>query len=491
MWVRALGWRASLRRVRPGFTYLTEFCALTSLATHHIVDWFIPAKARSTQTDWELARTFVFTHIFGPLIAQPLWLYLYHIHPDGSPHIFLLAAAVCAFWILPFLLRATGNMWIVSLLSFQGLSITTLYGSYHYGGSISPFMPWLVVSLLLGLFYLSKNTCLVLALFTTNVAVFLTMLSYAPSPYELSPDALRALRWLSMSSATIYMSWMAHYYSKVVSLQYELEAEAERSRATSSELERARAVAEATDKARSRFFATMSHELRTPLHIVIGYSEILLDEIPTDSPSDEQCTRDINRVNIAGKHLLSLVSRALNGNNIEKDSLQTMAKRFRLGELCDDVVANALPMVERNNNSFEVSCSDRQFELYTDAQKLRQIAINLLSNAGKFTSNGTVKLSLEVRRGSYDHLLQLIVDDTGIGISRDCLPRLFTDYEQGDTSIEANFGGTGIGLALSRRLANLLGGDITALSSPGSGSRFTVTVPARFTAGADAAPSTS
>ena len=477
---RAFRSRMALHKVPPVSIRPVLLYIKLSLATQKIVDWFIPSSARSTQTNWELARTFVFTHLFGPLIAQPLWIYLYHIHPEGRYHVFTLAAAICAFWTLPFLVRVTGNIWIPSLLSFEGLSITTLYGSYHYGGSISPFMPWLVVSLLLGLFYLSRNTTLVLTLFTVNLATFLVMLWYAPLKYQLSQEALRTLGWLSVSSATLYMSWMAHYYSKVVSLQHELEAEADRSRSTSQELEHARAVAEATDKARSRFFATMSHELRTPLHIIIGYSDMLLHDNPAEAPFDEQCIQDVNRINTAGKHLLSLVSGVLNSDKLKDVALDTVTKPFQLGGLCDDIVATALPMISKKNNKLVVSCSERQFELYSDPQKLRQIAINLLSNAGKFTSAGTVRLSLDIHRGSHDHLLYLTVTDDGIGISADLLPRVFSDYEQGEASDEANFGGTGIGLALSRRFANLLGGEITVVSAPGSGSRFTVTVPARL-----------
>ena len=288
--------------------------------------------------------------------------------------------------------------------------------------------------------------------------------------------------WLSISSATLYMTWMALYYAVVVSLRSELETEAERSRATSIELERARAMAEATGRARARFFAKMSHELRTPLNAIIGYSEILLEDIEDDPAADPTRAKDVGRINAAGKHLLSLVSSVLDADAIERDGARVEVSVLSLGELCDEVVANALPMIERNGNRFVVLCDRRDAELATDAKKLRQILINILSNAGKFTSNGVVKLQLDIQDGPGEPQLRAVVSDTGIGVAPDALERLFTEYEQADATVGARFGGTGIGLALSRRFCILLGGDISVASRVGQGSRFTVTLPARFVA---------
>ena len=448
-----------------------------------LIDWFIPAKVRSNRTDWELARTFVFTHVFGPLIAQPLWIHLLAISPRPGSQLAVLACAICAFWALPFALRATGDMWLVSLVSFQGLAMTSLYGSYHYGGFASPFLPWLVVSLLLGLFYLSKNTALVLALFVLDLAAFLAVVWRRPLPQEIPMEALGTLGWLSIGSATLYMTWMALYYSVVVSLRTELEAEAERSRATSRELERARAVAEETGRARARFFSKMSHELRTPLNAIIGYSDILLEDLGAEPGGGSARAKDVTRINAAGKHLLSLVSSVLDDDTIERGATRIEPAPFALGDLCDEVVANALPMVERNANRFVVVCPRREARAHTDAQKLRQIVINLLSNAGKFTSRGVIELVLDLDLdGPGEDELCAVVSDTGIGISEEALSRLFTEYEQADASVVAAFGGTGIGLALSRRLCVLLGGDIAVSSAPGRGSRFTVRVPARLEA---------
>jgi len=256
--------------------------------------------------------------------------------------------------------------------------------------------------------------------------------------------------------------------------------EIERQRGTSIELEKARAIAEETSQARARFFAKMSHELRTPLNAIIGYSDILLEDCEDGGPEHRQRAGDVSRINAAGRHLLSLVADVLDANRIEKDMMKVEITEFRFGQLCDEVVATALPMVEKNGNAFTFVCQSRDHMLRTDATKLRQILLNLLSNAGKFTEGGSVKLEMFIEFHAHDEDLHAVVSDTGIGIEAETLPRLFNDFVQADAATFTRYGGTGIGLALSRKLAILLGGDIKATSRPGQGSRFAVSAPARI-----------
>ncbi len=452
-----------------------------------VIDWFIPEEIRLNRTDWALARTFVFTHIFGPLIAQPLWIYLYLISPAISLPLVIIAVSICAFWLLPFLLRRTGNMWLASLISFQGLAMTSLNGAYHYGGFNSPFLPWVVVTLMLGFFYLSKNLRLVLTLFILDVAIFTAFVLFEPSPYNVPIEELRVLSWLSLGSATIYMTWMALYYSVVVTMRDELEVEAHRSRAASEELERARAVAEAQMTARIGFFSKMSHELRTPLNAIIGYSEILMEELEGE-PDNGTRTKDIRGINSAGKHLLSLVANVLDSDSIEDEDFVVKPVQFTLGDLCTEVVDTARPMIEKNGNALTVHCPQADRTLFTDAQKIRQIAINLLGNAGKFTSDGSVRLEMVIESGSHDDYLRMSVTDTGIGIAEEARGRLFSQYQQADASVRSKYGGTGIGLALSRQLCMLLGGQISFASEVDRGSTFTVTLPTHFLADVENLP---
>ena len=453
-------------------------------ASHHVgaqaprpTDWFIPSQARSTRTDLELARAFVFTHLFGPLIAQPLWIHIYFVTQEVTTELIVLAVAICGFWTLPLVLRVTKSMWLASLMSFQGLVVTSLYGAYHYGGFSSPFLPWLVVSLLLGLFYLSKSMSLVLGLFAVDVAVFLVAVWPRAPLASIPPASLSTLGWLSIISSTVYMTWMALYYANVVSLRSDLEAEAEESQITERHLEHAQAVAEETRLMRTRFFTKMSHELRTPLNIIIGYSEVLREDFEDRPALDDDSRNDIDRITVAGKHLMSLVSHVLDSNLVEQFETQIVVEPIQVGNLCDGTVAAALPIIEQNGNRLVTDCPIRDKELRTDTKKLRQVLINLLSNAGKFTSGGVVTLRFRLDSSAQGEMLSVLVRDTGVGIPTDVIPRLFTEYEQGSTAVGASYGGTGLGLALSKQYSRLLGGDISVRSARGVGSDFIVTVP--------------
>ncbi|MFP1630787.1 ATP-binding protein [Zhengella sp. ZM62] len=446
---------------------------------NRLVNWFVPKNIRG-RTNIEMARIFVFTHLFGPMIAQPMAIYLYIVSPEVNYQLEVMVAGIYSFLLLTFVLKYTGSMMISSLLSFVGLAAVSLFGTYHYGGFSSPFLPWLIVSLLLGFFYLSKNTWLVIGLFTAIVGVFLTFLIRNGLPNTVPVEDLQILSWLSIVAATVYMSWMALYYARIIALRSELQHEAERFRSTMEELEKARAVSEEVSHHRSLFFSKMSHELRTPLNVIIGYSEILLDDASDAKDGNDQAIKDLVRINKAGKHLLSLVSEVLDSDKIVNDVNAVDVSEFTLGELIDEVVASAFPLVVKNGNRFDIDCPHREARLRTDRTKLRQMLINLLSNAGKFTKSGTVTMKLNIERSLADDRFHAVVTDTGIGIAPDVLPKLFQSYIQADASISKRFGGTGIGLAITRKFAILLGGEITVASRPGEGTQFTIDIPAHI-----------
>lgn len=451
--------------------------------TNNIINWFIPQNVIQGRTNVEMARIFVFTHLAGPVIAQPMGIYLYFVTPTVTPQFVAMVIGIISFWALPFILRATGNMALVTALSFQGLATVSLFGTYFYGGFSSPFLPWLIISLMLGLFYHSKRLALVITVFACDLAVFLGSVAFFGFPNDIPRESLSPLGWLSIVAAAIYMTWMALYYSRVMALRSELEIEAERFRGTVIELEHAQKVAEKVSHDRSLFFAKMSHELRTPLNVIIGYSDILLEDCVDRTDVPQQTARDLSRINAAGKHLLSLVSQALDSDKIERGELPSESSAFNLGQLCDDVVATILPTVEKNGNRLVVNCPTRGETLNTDRTKVAQILINLLGNAGKFTRNGTVTLHLRVEKSIADDRLIATVTDDGIGIAPDALPKLFEAYIQADASISRRFGGTGIGLAITRKFCALLGGEIQVTSEIGKGSVFTIDIPAHLTEG--------
>jgi signal transduction histidine kinase len=236
-------------------------------------------------------------------------------------------------------------------------------------------------------------------------------------------------------------------------------------------LVRAKDEAESANRAKSIFLANMSHELRTPLNAIIGYSEMLHEEA-LDQGQD-YFSEDLNKINTAGKHLLSLISDVLDISKIESGKMELHPEKFEIANLVKEVEQTVLPLANQNNNLLEIRCDPNIGQMYSDKIKLRQALFNLVSNACKFTHEGTI--GLEVMR--QENYVTFIVTDTGIGISPVQLEKLFQPFSQADSSTTRKYGGSGLGLAISRRLCQLMGGNVTATSQPGIGSSFTITLP--------------
>ncbi|MEZ5996823.1 MAG: ATP-binding protein [Hyphomonadaceae bacterium] len=242
------------------------------------------------------------------------------------------------------------------------------------------------------------------------------------------------------------------------------------------ELAHARHSADSANLAKSQFLANMSHELRTPLNAIIGYAEMLHED--AEDSGDDDDARDLQRILTAAKHLLALLNEVLDLSKIEAGRMEASAAAFNPNELIEELAETLRPSAAQNGNTltFTGTCTDA----YTDAMKLRQCALNLLSNAVKFTKQGAIEVSLNRRRYNGVDQIFVTVSDTGIGMSKAHMSRLFQPFVQADPSITQQFGGTGLGLTITRRLAQLLGGDVTVKSILGEGSTFTLHVPANF-----------
>jgi signal transduction histidine kinase len=442
-----------------------------------MIDWFIPAAARLERSERGLAQNFVFTHLFGPLLSQSIALFLYLSDPNPGFACWTVIVCIWLFWTLPFVYKRTGNLPLSALISVELLAFTSLFGSYYYGGVSSPFLPWLIISLLLGFFYFSERPLLVVGLFTANIVGFcLAYLSWGFP--ELVPQAqLATVGWISILSATIYMSWMAIYYANIIATRSDLEREAERHRETAVRLREAKEIADLANRAKSIFLAKMSHELRTPLNAVIGFSEILLEGVELDGKKGHKKV-DLERINSAGKHLLSLVTDVLDLSKIESNLIELKIAEFDLNAMVHEVIANVQPMVTEHGNKLVVKCPNGLGMVSTDQTKLRQAALNLMSNAAKFTENGTIVLSVQRRKSHAGDWIEVQVQDSGIGIAQSDIGRLFQNFGQANSATSSKYGGTGLGLALSQKFCALMGGGISATSEPGRGSCFTIRVPA-------------
>ena len=440
-----------------------------------IIDWFIPEAAKSERSELSLARNFVFTHLAGPLLSQSISVFLYLSDPDPGFACWTVIICIWLFWTLPFVYKWTGNLQRTAVVTVELLAFTSLFGAYFYGGVSSPFLPWLIVSLLLGFFYLSKTPSLVVALFIFNILGFCGAHSLWGFPDLVSKEDLATVGWISILSATIYMSWMAIYYANMMSMSSEIERETESHRETALRLREAKDMADVANRAKSIFLAKMSHELRTPLNAVIGFSEILLENAEFDGKGETK-KADLRRINAAGQHLLSLVTDVLDLSKIESNSIELKIEQFDLAETIREIVANVEPMVSKNANKLIVRSADDLGIVSTDATKLRQATLNLLSNAAKFTEGGTITLSAYRRRSPAGDWIEIQVQDTGIGITRSDLSNLFQNFRQANRTTSTKYGGTGLGLALSQRICGLMGGGITATSEIGRGSCFTIRV---------------
>ena len=218
----------------------------------------------------------------------------------------------------------------------------------------------------------------------------------------------------------------------------------------------------------------MSHELRTPLNAIIGLTEMMVKNAARFGT--EKAQEPLQRVNRAGTHLLGLINQVLDLSKIEAGKLELNPQTVQLAPLINEVIGTAGQLAEQNKNRLVVDAQDNLGALTVDPMRLRQILLNLLSNACKFTKEGEVALRVRKVADGRDWV-ELAVADTGIGLTAEQQAKLFQEFTQADSLTARRYGGTGLGLALSRKLARMMGGDVTVTSEPGRGSVFTVRLP--------------
>jgi signal transduction histidine kinase len=237
-----------------------------------------------------------------------------------------------------------------------------------------------------------------------------------------------------------------------------------------------KAAAEEADRAKSGFLAMVSHELRTPLTTIIGYSEMLLEQAETDNLP--QYTADLKQVHAAGQHLLTLINDILDLSKIEAGKLDVAREQFAPASLLRDLMVSVEPLGKKNGNKLELDCPPDLGRGVGDPTRIRQCVLNLIGNACKFTTKGTIKVLAQRVTDASGDVLMVRVTDTGIGMTPEQVARLFQPFTQVDSSAGRKFGGTGLGLAISQKLCQAMGGQITVESEAGKGSTFTMTIKA-------------
>ena len=238
----------------------------------------------------------------------------------------------------------------------------------------------------------------------------------------------------------------------------------------------ARDEAVAANRSKSRFLANMSHELRTPLNTIIGYVGLVEEE--AEDLGAESLGQDLSKINVAAKHLLQLINNILDLSKIEAGELSVHLSELQLGHFLDELRATLEPIIAANGNTLVFDVRYEEARIRTDALKLRQMLINLISNAAKFTKQGTITLRVRSQRAANgEDLLVYDIEDTGSGIPQEKLEGLFLEFKQLDNDATHAAGGTGLGLAISLSLAQLLGGTISAESEVGVGTTFSIELP--------------
>ncbi|OPZ09387.1 MAG: Non-motile and phage-resistance protein [candidate division BRC1 bacterium ADurb.BinA364] len=243
-------------------------------------------------------------------------------------------------------------------------------------------------------------------------------------------------------------------------------------------LRRAMEQTEKANQAKSLFLANVSHEIRTPLNAIIGYSEMLIEE--AEDKGETERANDLRKIHRASRHLASLVNDILDLAKIEAGKMELYPEAFSLSRLAEELESTIRHLAAANGDRLEIVCPPNAGAMVADATKVRQILLNLLGNACKFTKSGDVKLEIQRQERDGADWIVFVISDTGIGLSTQQIDLLFRDFVQADPSIARNYGGTGLGLSLCQKYCQLMGGRIDAEGEPGKGATFTVALPARM-----------
>jgi signal transduction histidine kinase len=424
-----------------------------------------------------MARTFVLLHFAGPLMGHSVTFFLAQTVAGATWQFWVTELMVAGFFGIPVLLRASGSMTLPAMTSVQMLVGLSLFGSFFFGGISSPLLPWFLIAMVLGFFYLSESIKMVLGGIALQLGLFMaTRFLYGQFPTLLAAEDLRLANTFSILAALLYMTMLSLFYETVMRIRLSLEQETIEQRTKLELVREAMEAAELASRQKSIFLAKMSHELRTPLNAVIGYAEMLRENFEDREDSSRKML-DLDRIHAAGRHLLALVNNVIDLSSIEANRVELQTEPIHVSTLINEVIATASPLITKRDNRMIVEMPEDLGIIALDALKVRQCLLNLLSNAAKFTTKGVIVLTVLRRADDKGELMVLEVSDNGIGMTPEGQRRIFQDFGQAENDTVSQFGGTGLGLALTRRFCQMMGGTIEVRSERGAGTSFTIEIP--------------
>lgn len=439
-----------------------------------LVNYFIPDAMKNDRTADNQARMFLISHTMGPILGNSVPLSLYFFDPTPGWDILVLAASITGFWIFPFLLRRGFSYDALVIASVINLNFCIYWSCYTNGGVASPTLPWLLIIPILSLFYIGGEKRLqthLLAVSGVSFLVFITAYFYFdPMPSDVPVVAIQGLGIVSTTAALAYVATMAIYYSKIFDAGVELEKEVRRRREATEALREAVAEADRSGAMKTEFLAKMSHELRTPLNAVIGYSEIIREDI--EDLGHEAMEKDVNRIHDAGVYLLRLINMILDLAKLESGKLAFDFKEHNSAEIVSSVLSGHVAEAEAKGTTISFSVETDDASVVIDAPRFSQVLDAIVSNAVQYTNDGRIDVVLS--DGPSADRFRVTINDTGRGIAPEQLATLFSTFVATQEASDTRYGGTGLNLTVTHMLCTAMGGSIKVDSEVGKGSRFVV-----------------